>query len=110
MSRKTAAAATKSSCSDRCQTAPKGNGLLDRLIDHYAGEADVRLRTDATKGTIVAPRRGDGGDVWVVVNMDGAGGSVTVPRDGYDALTNVRIPAGRLDVGRYEYRIVRFYG
>lgn len=85
------------------------DGLLDALIAHYADEAGVTLRTDVTPGTIVAPRRGDGFDVWVVVNMDGRGGSVTLPSAGIDALTQERFEAGsKLELGRYEHRVIRF--
>ncbi|MFC0212009.1 beta-galactosidase [Paenibacillus chartarius] len=86
----------------------EGELLLHRLILHYADEAGVTVRSDVTRGTIVAPRRGDAGDVWVVVNMDGLGGSVTLPREGVDAISGEAVAQGRLEVGRYEYRIIRF--
>lgn len=89
-------------------TGEDGDLLLRKLIDHYAGEARVALRTDVTKGTIVAPRTGDGCLVWVIVNMDGAGGSVTLPRDGIDLLTRRRVQPGPLAVGPFEHRIVQF--
>ncbi|MDD9269130.1 beta-galactosidase [Paenibacillus sp. GCM10023248] len=86
----------------------EGQRMLDALIIHYADEAGVTLRTDVTPGTIVAPRRGDGFDVWVVVNMDGKGGSVTLPAGGVDVLTQELIaPGSKLAVGKYEYRMIR---
>ncbi|MDQ0112727.1 beta-galactosidase [Paenibacillus harenae] len=87
-----------------------GDAMLKRLFAYYAGEAGLKLRTDATSGTIVAPRQGDGYTLWVIVNMDGAGGSVTLPQEGTDALTQARLAAGQLTVGSYEYRIIRFAG
>jgi beta-galactosidase len=87
-----------------------GDLLLRSLITHYAEEAGVTVRSDVTKGTIVAPRRGDGYDVWVVVNMDGAGGSVTLPKDGFDPVTQERYPAGKLELGRFEYKVIQFDG
>ncbi|MCA0757223.1 Beta-galactosidase C-terminal domain [Paenibacillus sp. N4] len=58
---------------------------------------------------VFAPRRGDGFDVWVVVNMDGKGGSVTLPLAGFDALTQERFaPGSKLELGRYEHRVIRF--
>ncbi|MFC5448852.1 beta-galactosidase [Paenibacillus aestuarii] len=86
----------------------EGQLLLNRLIVRYAEEADVTIRSDVTKGTIVAPRRGDDHEVWVVVNMDGAGGSVTLPRAGIDPTTQEPVPAGKLEIGRYEHKVIRF--
>lgn len=86
----------------------EGKLLLNRLIVRYAEEAGVTVRSDVTQGTIVAPRRGDDHEVWVVVNMDGAGGSVTLPRAGIDPTTQEPVPAGKLAIGRYEHKIIRF--
>ncbi|WNQ09510.1 beta-galactosidase [Paenibacillus aurantius] len=86
----------------------EGDQLLRKLVDHYAREAQVTLRTDVSPGTIVAPRRGEDGDVWFVINMDGQGGAVTLPSKAVDALSGAAITPGRLEVGRYEYRVVRF--
>lgn len=85
-----------------------GEELWRKLIDHYAEEAGVSVRTDATSGTIVAPRQGDGYELWIIVNMDGAGGTVTLPSEGIDVITNEPIRPGKLTVGRYEYRAIRF--
>ncbi|MGJ9384809.1 beta-galactosidase [Salipaludibacillus sp. CF4.18] len=85
----------------------EGDSLLIKLIDHYATEAGVSVRTDVTKGTIVAPRIDDEGkQSWVIVNMDGEGGSVTVPVKALDRLTEEMISAGRLEIGPYEYRVL----
>ncbi|MNR51232.1 Beta-galactosidase YesZ [compost metagenome] len=89
-------------------TGEAGEQLLNKLITHYADEAGVTLRTDVTAGTIVAPRRGDGCDVWVVVNMDGAGGSVTLPQGGIDPISGASYPEGLLTVGRYEHKVIQF--
>ncbi|RKL65021.1 beta-galactosidase, partial [Salipaludibacillus neizhouensis] len=86
-----------------------GDSLLMKLIDHYATEAGVSVRTDVTNGTIVAPRIDDEGkQSWVIVNMDGEGGSVTIPEKAMDRLTEEMISAGRLEIGPYEYRIISF--
>lgn len=85
-----------------------GDVMLKKLIDHYAVDAHVRLRTDVTVGTIVAPRQGDGYHLWIIINMDGKGGSVTIPHEGYDLLAQTEIKPGRLGIGKYEYRIIRF--
>jgi beta-galactosidase len=83
-----------------------GDQLLCALIDHYACRAGVTLRSDVTKGTVVCPRHGDTGDLWTIVNMDGLGGSVTLPRGGRDALTGSPVQAGPLTLAPYEYRLI----
>ncbi|MED2943388.1 beta-galactosidase [Bacillus swezeyi] len=84
-----------------------GDIMLKKLISHYAEEAGVTQGTDATPGTIVAPRRGPDGIVWVVVNMDGKGGEVTLPEDGTDLISGER-SANRLKLTPYEYRVIQF--
>ncbi|WP_438446029.1 beta-galactosidase [Gorillibacterium sp. sgz5001074] len=86
-----------------------GDRLLRSMIDRYAGEAGVRQRTDATAGTIVAPRVDrDGRSVWVAVNMNGAGGTVTLPSGGMDLLSGDGLEAGTvLRVEPFGYRAVR---
>ncbi|MFE5322133.1 beta-galactosidase [Paenibacillus sp. NPDC056579] len=88
----------------------EGNALLDKLIRHYAAEAGVTLQTDVTSGTIVAPREADGYRLWVIVNMDGIGGSVTLPQEGTDVLTQASLAAGKLNIDAYEYRVIQFPG
>ncbi|WP_416151702.1 beta-galactosidase [Salipaludibacillus sp. HK11] len=87
----------------------EGDSLIRKIIDHYATETEVSVRTDVTSGTIVAPRIDDDGkQSWVIVNMDGQGGSVTIPKDAMDVLTKEKVSAERLDIGPYEYRIISF--
>lgn len=85
-----------------------GDRMLKQIIDHYAEESGVTIRTDVTPGTLVAPRTGDGYIVWVIINMDGFGGSVTLPEKGTDLLQGSPIEAGQLSIASYEYRIIRF--
>lgn len=85
-----------------------GHQLLRKLIEHYAAEAGVAVRSDVTAGTLVIPRLGGDGETWwVVVNIDGRGGEVTLPRGGRDALTGHAIGPGVLSVGAYEYRVIQ---
>ncbi|WP_160720750.1 beta-galactosidase [Bacillus sp. USDA818B3_A] len=85
----------------------EGSLMLQKLVDHYSQEADLSLRTDVTKGTIVAPRQGDGYSVWFVINMDGNGGSVTLPTEGIDLQTNRKVSQGKLEIGKFEYKMIR---
>ncbi|MBD8068692.1 beta-galactosidase [Bacillus sp. PS06] len=85
-----------------------GDLLVSELLNHYAQEANVQLHTDVTKGTIVAPRHNDEEDVWVMINMDGKGGSVTLPTTGTDALTGANLSKGIIEIGPFEHKIVRF--
>jgi beta-galactosidase len=88
----------------------EGDAMLRKLIDHYAAEAGVAMRTDVTEGTVVAPRDADGLHYWFIVNMNGLGGRVTIPQQGTDALTGQSIQPGELKLGKYEYRIIQFDG
>lgn len=90
-------------------TGDVGQYLLEALIQHYADDAGVTLRSDVTPGTIVAPRRAEGYELWIIVNMDGISGSVTIPRAGVDVLSGEPIATGsKVELGSYEYRVVRF--
>ncbi|MFA9558277.1 beta-galactosidase [Evansella sp. AB-rgal1] len=89
-------------------TEEAGDELLKTIIDHYAADAGVALRTDVTEGTIVAPREGNGYKLWVIVNMDGKGGSVTLPTNGLDVLTKTELNEGQLSVDPYEYKVIQF--
>lgn len=105
-------------------TGTEGDAMLERLALHYASVAGVAVKTDVMPGSIVAPRLctadvapGSGrfaakaGDaLWSLVNLDGKGGSVTLPRAARDCLTGEPLPAGRVSVGRYGYRLIAFSG
>ena len=85
-----------------------GAKLLAKLVEHYAKQAGVTLRFNATPGTLVCPRvTADGKKLWVVVNMDGKGGKVRLPAGATDALTGKKISAGPLKLARYAWRAVR---
>ncbi|MBD3917421.1 beta-galactosidase [Paenibacillus sp. PR3] len=89
-------------------TGEEGDAMLRAMFDHYASRAGATLRVDATSGTLVAPRvEADGRQLWAIVNMDGRGGTVTVPDGTVDAFTGELIAAGSLAVERYAYRVVR---
>ena len=86
----------------------EGKAMLAKLVTHYAGRAALGSRYVATPGTLVAPRvAADGGRLWIVVNMDGAGGEVQLPADAQDAVTGAALPGRTLKLGRYEWRAVR---
>jgi len=85
----------------------EGALMFQNLVDHYSQEANLSLRTDVTKGTIVAPRQGQGYSVWFVINMDGKGGSVTLPMEGIDLQTNRKVSPGKLEIGKFEYIVIR---
>ena len=36
----------------------EGKAMMEKIIDHYACEAGISVRVNATQGTIVAPRHG----------------------------------------------------
>nr|WP_186381833.1 Beta-galactosidase C-terminal domain [Paenibacillus terrae] len=77
----------------------EGSEMLERMLIHYGKEANVTRMAEVTIGTIVAPRESETEELWVIVNMNGEGGSVTLPREGFDKLSGERVAAGR-DGGR----------
>lgn len=87
---------------------PEGEQMIRAMIMHYAEEAGITLKTDVSEGTIVAPRRGDGFKIWVIINMDGKGGSVTIPSSAVNVITGRPVPPGKHEIGSYEYEIIRF--
>ncbi len=78
------------------------------MLIHYGNEANVTRRADTTKGTIVAPRVSETEELWAIVNMNGEGGSVTLPHEGTDKISGAIVSAGKLEVGPYEYRVIAF--
>ncbi|MGM7723146.1 beta-galactosidase [Metabacillus sp. Hm71] len=85
-----------------------GDELLKTCFNHYAKEANVSLKTDVSKGTIVAPRQGNDSLVWIIVNMDGNGGLVTLPSSGINVLTGDSIEKGKCEIAPYEYKVIQF--
>lgn len=84
----------------------EGDRLLKSMLLHYADEAGVTVRSDATPGTIVAPRLHEDDLLWVMVNMDGHGGRVTLPLDGIDTVDGRIVPAGALEVEPFQQRMI----
>lgn len=84
----------------------EGAALLTKFLAHYATQAGA-TRIAASKGTLVCPRVSkDGRVLWLVVNLDGKGGQVELPRTAKDALTGASLAAGQLTLARYEHRAV----
>ncbi|AZK46351.1 beta-galactosidase [Paenibacillus lentus] len=85
----------------------EGDQLLRQLIQHYTDEAGITVKSDVTPGTIIAPRqRADGQTLWIIINMDGHGGSVTLPCPGTDAVTGHDLPAGQVTVDAFGYKAI----
>jgi beta-galactosidase len=85
-----------------------GNELMKKLIDNYIQEAKIVHRYDVTEGTLVVPRVGADFKIWIIINMDGRGGSVILPEEGRDLITGEKVGKGSLEVSKYQYRIIRF--
>jgi len=83
--------------------------MLDRIVAHYADLAGVTERHEATAGTVVCPRITESGErLWVLINMDGKGGKVSLPGKVVDAVTGEKIRGKSLRVGAYQWQAVRF--
>ncbi|TRZ38183.1 beta-galactosidase [Niallia circulans] len=88
-------------------TGEAGSKMLTEMIRTYAREAGVAADITTSEGTIAAPREQDGRTYWIVVNMDGKGGTVSIPNVVFDCIQEEDIPAGDLQIGNYEYRVLQ---
>lgn len=84
-----------------------GDKMWETLIEHYAQDAGITLKLKPTTGTIAIPRYDENNQYFVVVNMDGRGGSVTVLDEMVDVLSGQPIKAGTVDVKPFAYRIIQ---
>lgn len=86
-----------------------GAKLLSALLRRYAAEAGVVQPYEVSQGTLVCPRQDEQGRVsCLVVNMNGAGGTIQVPKGATDALNGASVPEGTLRLAPYEYRAIRW--
>lgn len=86
----------------------EGKIMLRKMVSHYADEAGITMRSDVSCGTVAIPRINEKGIIWVIVNMDGNGGNVTLPADGIDLISGKRADKGSLNLYPYEYRAITF--
>jgi len=87
-----------------------GRNMLRSMIDHYADVASASVRPSATAGTLVVQRETSDGRVWIIVNVNGAGGSVELPAYGVDLVTGKQISGGTIEIGPYQYSAIEFAG
>jgi len=83
-----------------------GNKILLKLFKHYLKVAEVTLSFETTPGTIIIPRVKGDTRLWVVINMNGAGGTVELSEMGKDLVSDCEIKAGSLQVEPYGYRLI----
>lgn len=86
----------------------EGNVMLEVFVRYYVVEVVIFVWLDVIFGMIVVLCKGDNGFVWIIVNMDGKGGSVILLEVGMDLLMNCLVKVGRLVVGLYEYCVIQF--
>src|SRR5690606_18198467 len=69
-------------------TGDDGRLFLQDLVHQYAQEAGAAAPFSVTPGTVVCPRvKDDGTQVLIVINMDGKGGKLSLPRGATNAVT-----------------------
>ncbi len=85
-----------------------GKVFIANLIKGYAQEVNARASFEVTQGTVVCPRVDkQGRPLWVIINMDGQGGSLKLPADCQDALTGQVLKGSTLKLGSYEWRAIQ---
>jgi beta-galactosidase len=84
-----------------------GNTMLEHIIRHYAHVAGVKTY-GASVGTIVIPRTGQDLDQWVLINLDGKGGTVEVPIQHVNAFSLELCPSGETRLKPYECKVIQF--
>ncbi|MGO4892006.1 beta-galactosidase [Flavobacterium sp. W21_SRS_FM6] len=81
--------------------------MIDAVLQHCIELAKVKGHYQVSQGTIVAPRvEADGRILWIVTNMNGEGGELTLPNGGTDALTGKAIASGKLSIEPFLWRAV----
>lgn len=80
--------------------------MLDALLRHCIKLAGIETRFDVSKGTIVGPHTDKSGrTLWIVVNMDGEGGKLSLPKGSVDALSGAKL-SQQLSLSGYEWRAI----
>lgn len=88
-------------------TGDDGKTFIQDLIKHYATELNVAEPFSVSQGTVICPRvDSQGKQLWVIVNMDGNGGTVTLPAKTRDALTGQALTTSNLSLKPYEWRVL----
>ncbi|MCK5739517.1 beta-galactosidase [bacterium] len=77
------------------------------LLGQLLKKENVNYQYDVTWGTTVAPRTGKKRSGLVVVNWDGKGGAISLPKPGIDLLTGDR-KMGRINLKPFEVLVVEF--
>lgn len=83
-----------------------GGSMVKEIVRHYAGQLEIRNIFHATAGTVVIRRYGKI-TYYFIINMNGEGGRILLESDYLDVLTQEILPAGAIDIRRYEYRVIR---
>jgi beta-galactosidase len=86
-------------------TGDEGKAFMANLIQGYAKELQIAAQLEASLGTVVCPHiTKQGKPLWVVINMDGKGGSVKLARNTRDAVTDKPISGSNIKLKAYEWR------
>ena len=81
--------------------------FLAAMINYYANKAGITERYHVTSGTIVVPRIDNNGQkFYIVINMDGKGGELTLPNGGKNLVDNRAIKGNKLKLAGYEWRAI----
>ena len=84
-----------------------GDKMWETIIEHYAKDAGITLKLKPTAGTIAIPRYDNDNQYFVLINMDGLGGSITVDDEMFDVLSGQIIEKENVEIKPFSYRIIQ---
>jgi len=84
-----------------------GEKMWEALIEHYAEAAGIGFKFKPTSGTLVIPRYNENHQYFVLVNMDGQGGSIRISQPMIDVLTGKSLATEVVEVESFGYRLIQ---
>ncbi|NCU25204.1 beta-galactosidase [Candidatus Nomurabacteria bacterium] len=84
--------------------------MTAEMIRHYAGINGYKEDIQASFGTLVINRKGSVSDYLVLINVDGNGGTFTLPEKAWDEINSVTISEGKHKIKPYDICLLKMKG
>ncbi|HEO8421033.1 beta-galactosidase [Niallia sp. FSL W8-0635] len=86
----------------------QGEKMIEALIQHYVRQAAIKMEIKTTPGTVMIPRVDKDASYYVIVNMDGKTGKVTLPKKSMVWKSNQILERGTYEIPPYNYRVIKY--